>query len=205
MNKIYITLITIGLFSSTSFGIGLGDLTKVAGGGDSSGGVSISEVFDTYIIALNKVQLGQDAMNAAFEDAGEQQKVLAQMENYDSSKADADAAKATAGQSKEAAAKAKENLAKLNSLTAEQKETFSKGAAFYLLAVPDLIKLSKQVKDVKKPGFSDVKNLGKFKELAKLPGFVKNVISVVPNLLTAHKNGEIELPKKATSAADLMN
>ena len=49
-------------------------------------GVSISEVFDTYIIALNKVQLGQDAMNAAFEDAGEQQKVLALMENYDSTK-----------------------------------------------------------------------------------------------------------------------
>ena len=70
--------------------------------------------------------------------------------------------------------------------------------------MPDLIKLSKQVKDVKKPGFSDVKNLGKFKELANCLVLLKNVFSVVPNILTVYKNGELELPKKATSAADLM-
>ena len=191
--------ISLTLFAGSSFGFGLGDLKKAAGGessSSSSGGVSISAVLDTYANALYKVNHGQKLMKLAAEGKVDQGNALAEKGVATTSNADADIVKANV---KEVEANDKffeDTDIDLASMSADQKELYGKGASAYLLAVPDLIKLSKQVKDVKKPGFSDVANLGKFKLITTIPKFVGNVLSIAPNLLSAGKEADIPMNSK---------
>ena len=147
--------ISLTLFSGSTFGFGLGDLKKAAGvdgGSSSSGGVSISEVLDTYANALAKVNHGQKLMKLAAEGKVDQGNALAEKGIATTSNADADIVKASVKEVEGNDKFFKETDIDLAGMSDDQKELYGKGATAYLLAVPDLIKLSKQVKDVKNLG-----------------------------------------------------
>ena len=194
--------ISLTLFSGSTFGFGLGDLKKAAGvdgGSSSSGGVSISEVLDTYANALAKVNHGQKLMKLAAEGKVDQGNALAEKGIATTSNANADIVKASVKEVEGNDKFFKETDIDLAGMSDDQKELYGKGATAYLLAVPDLIKLSKQVKDVKKPGFSDVANLGKFKLIVTIPEFVGKVLKIAPNLLQSGQKADIPMDNEVNA------
>lgn len=174
-------------------------------GGDKSAsaqGADLNTVFDTYIASYCGMLEGQANIAAALDLTAQQQALAAEAARLrGESGKKLDAAVAV---DKEAQKAIDEKMAQTTELSPEKKELIAKGTAAYAAGTVKLVELVKQIKDIKKPGMTDMGALGKFKAVQTLPGYIKNVATVLPNYSKfTQKMGVPESPEVAAGNKSL--
>ena len=148
------------------------------GGGGSGGGVDIGTVFDTYVVSYVGMIEGQALVAGALGLTELQGKYTAEAERLKTNKGkDLDA---TQKLDKDGQKQIAESMDKSTKLEPDKQKRLAEGTGAYAVGAIKLFELVKQVKNVKKPGITDVGALPKFKLIQTLPGYVKNVVMVLP-------------------------
>lgn len=174
-------------------------------GGDKAAtaqGADLNTVFDTYITSYCGMLEGQANIAAALDLTAQQQALAAEAARLrGESGKKLDAAVAV---DKSAQAEIEKKMAETTELSPEKKELIAKGTAAYAVGAVKLVELVKQIKDIKKPGMTDMGAVGKFKAVQTLPGYIKNVVTVLPNYSKfTQKIGVPESPEMASGSKAL--
>lgn len=149
------------------------------GGGGGGGGVDIGTVFDTYLVSYVGMIEGQASVAGALGLTELQGKYTAEAERLKNNKGkDLDA---TQKLDKDGQKQIAESMDKATKLDPDKQKLLVEGTAAYAVGAIKLSELIKQVKNVKKPGITDVAAMPKFKLLQTLPEYIKNVATVLPS------------------------
>ena len=147
-------------------------------GGGSGGGVDINTVFDTYVTSYVGMIEGQAGVAGSLGLAELQGKYKAEAERLKSNKGqDLDA---TQKIDKDGQTQIAQSMDKATQLEPEKQKLFAEGTAAYAVGALKLAELAKQVKDMKRPGLTDVAALPRFKVIQTLPAYIKVVAQVLP-------------------------
>ena len=153
-------------------------LPGIPGIGGGGGGVDIGTVFDTYIVSYVGMIEGQAAVAGALGLTELQGKYTAEAERLKNNKGkDLDA---TQKLDQDGQKQIAESMDKSTKLEPDKQKLLVEGTAAYAVGAIKLAELVKQVKNVRKPGITDVAALPKFKIIQTLPGYIKNVATVLP-------------------------
>lgn len=167
----------LALVAPTSLPAAIPGVPGLPGGG-GGGGADINTVFDTYITSYVGMLEGQAAIAGALGLTAEQGKLKAEAERLQKDKGKGLDAAQTAD--KEVSKTISDKMNSVSQLDPEKAKLLAEGTALYAIGALKLAELVKQVKDVKKPGITDVAALPKFKAITTLPGYIKNVLTLLP-------------------------
>jgi hypothetical protein len=158
-----------------------GSIPGIPGGNMDSGGVDINSVFDTYIQSYCGMLAGQASVAGALGLTEEQQKLVGEAERLKKNNGEKiDAAEKI---DSEAQKKIDEKMTTVDKLNPEKTKLVVEGTAAYAVGTMKLVELVGQIKNIKKPGFTDFTAIGKFKVLLTLPNYILNIATVLPNYM----------------------
>ena len=179
--RLVITCLSLLLCSAASALNLPGGIPGIPGGDKGAGGADINSVFDTYIASYCGMLAGQASVAGALGLTEEQQKLAGEAERLkkDNGKK-VDAAEKI---DREAQKKIDEKMAGVDKLDPEKTKLVVEGTAAYAAGTIKLVELVSQIKNIKKPGITDVTALGKFKVVQTLPGYIQNIATVLPNYM----------------------
>jgi len=146
--------------------------------GDQAEGADLNTVFDTYITSYVAMLEGQSLIAGALGLTTEQGKLKAEAERLREDKGKGlDAAQKI---DRAAMATISEKMKEIDELEPEKTVLLQEGTAAFAIGAVKLVELVIQLKDVKKPGIRDLAALPKFKAIGTLPGYIKNVLTILP-------------------------
>lgn len=173
------------------------------GSGGGGGEVDINTVFDTYIASYAGMIQGQSRVAGALGLTELQGQCKAEAERLQADKGKG--LDATKKLDKDAQKQIAESMEKSTKLEPDKQKLLAEGTAAYAVGALKLAELVKQLKNVKKPGFTDVAALPKFKMIMTLPDYIKNVVTVLPTYIKFCEKVGVEPDSKLSEAMKVIS